>query len=38
MIGKMNETEIRALIDEQLRKVGWEADTNNLPQRAVKAP
>lgn len=30
MIGKMNETEIRALIDEQLRKVGWEADTNNL--------
>ena len=38
MIGKMNETEIRALIDEQLRKVGWEADTNNLPKRAVKAP
>ena len=26
----MTEAETRILIDEQLRKVGWEADTNNL--------
>ena len=26
----MTESETRILIDEQLRKVGWEADTNNL--------
>ena len=26
----MNESETRALIDEQLRKVGWEVDTKNL--------
>ena len=26
----MTESETRALIDEQLRQVGWEADTNNL--------
>ena len=26
----MNESETRTLIDKQLRKVGWEADTNNL--------
>ena len=30
MIEKMTETETRTLIDEQLRKVGWEVDTNNL--------
>ncbi len=27
---KLTEAETRALIDEQLRKVGWEADTTNL--------
>ena len=27
---KLTEAETRALIDEQLRKVGWEADTENL--------
>ncbi|WP_306569150.1 type I restriction-modification system endonuclease [Faecalispora jeddahensis] len=27
---ELTEAEIRYLIDEQLRKVGWEADTNNL--------
>lgn len=26
----LNEAQTRELIDEQLRKVGWEADTNNL--------
>ena len=26
----MTEIETRTMIDEQLRKVGWEADTNNL--------
>ena len=30
MVEKMTESETRTLIDEQLRKVGWEADTNNL--------
>ena len=27
---KLTEAETRAIIDEQLRKVGWEADTENL--------
>ena len=26
----MTEDETRMLIDEQLRQVGWDADTNNL--------